>query len=628
MFALRNLHKNSIKTLTSFILHSPSKNVIVHNDISPRIILNNVNSTDVSVSSINLSKCFDGYRAMSTSRGKSMRSKVENRMRKESGKTLREIRRSKKLRKKMMTDEERLIYNLRRAKKKVALLLQKLKKYELPELPPPRHDPELLTPEQLQAYRKIGFRNKNYVPVGVRGVFGGVVQNMHLHWKFHETVQVCCDNFPKEKIKEMATMLARLSGGIVINVHNVKTIIMFRGRNYRQPKNLIPINTLTKRKALFKARFEQALDSQKLNIKKLEQQLRRMGVNPDDPVAMASIQRVASTFFNAIDKKEGSPYVFHGDKQRAAESTSNIKQAEPEDDSDQEELDKFIAEIEDAADREWEAEEAAEQEEASKLRYWNKEDMDGRSYRSELVKGDYNDDGESQRGARSWKDKNNRQRIDHTEDEEDNDDDDEEWNASYARAVNKREIDAGNADKFREKFTTPKAGSSKAAKFGKRNSDDGFQIKNEDKFRGKLAEKVSESDEMLTDLDDAMWESDDKSETVKSAESRMSSYQYKSSSDEESPRNTNDSKNHVNGMKNQRSSVRDQKRSSEDLFSDSEILMWESDDDEEPGCKTLEASTDGNRSEKTETVGQKNKNSGEYSKMRTAKEADEIWDSD
>ena len=69
-------------------------------------------------------------------------------------------------------------------------------------------------------------------------------------------------------------MLARLSGGIVINIHNVKTIIMFRGRNYRQSKNLIPINTLTKRKALFKARFEQALKAQKLNIKKIEQELR------------------------------------------------------------------------------------------------------------------------------------------------------------------------------------------------------------------------------------------------------------------------------------------------------------------------------------------------------------------
>jgi len=51
---------------------------------------------------------------MSTSRGRSMRSKVESRMRKESGKTLREIRRAKKLKKKLMTDEERLIYNLKR----------------------------------------------------------------------------------------------------------------------------------------------------------------------------------------------------------------------------------------------------------------------------------------------------------------------------------------------------------------------------------------------------------------------------------------------------------------------------------------------------------------------------------
>lgn len=306
-----------------------------------------------------------GFRSMS-----GIRSKVERRMRKETGRTLREIRRAKKLRKKLMTEEERLIFSLRRAKKKVALLLQKLKKYELPELPPPRHDPELLTPEQLQALRKIGFRNKNYVPVGVRGVFGGVVQNMHLHWKFHETVQVCCDNFPKEKIKDMAIMLARLSGGTVINIHDVKTIIMYRGRNYRQPKVLIPVNTLTKRKALFKARFEQALESQKINIKQIEQHLRRMGVNPEDPIAMASVQKVASTFFRAIDEKQGSPYVFHGDKDPLYESDE--QEAHPAEDSDQEELDRFIAEIENAADDEWAAEEAAEKEEAGKIRYWDR----------------------------------------------------------------------------------------------------------------------------------------------------------------------------------------------------------------------------------------------------------------
>nr|XP_051229758.1 CRM-domain containing factor CFM9, mitochondrial isoform X4 [Lolium perenne] len=315
-------------------------------------------------------------RLMSTSKGRSMRSKVEKRMAKETGRTQRELRRAVKLRKKLMTEDEKLIYSMRRAKKKVALLLQKLKKYELPDLPAPRHDPELLTAEQLQAYKKIGFRNRNYVPVGVRGVFGGVVQNMHMHWKFHETVQVCCDNFPKEKIKEMASMLTRLSGGIVVNIHNTKTIIMFRGRNYRQPKNLIPFNTLTKRKALFKARYEQALESQKLNIKKIETNLRRKGINPEDPVAMASIQRVASTFFRAIDEQQGTPYVFRGDNQPPA-GTTELKEPHdhPSEDSDQEELDHFIAEIESAAEKQWEEEEAAEKEETSRLQYRYREEM-------------------------------------------------------------------------------------------------------------------------------------------------------------------------------------------------------------------------------------------------------------
>ncbi|EPS72466.1 hypothetical protein M569_02290, partial [Genlisea aurea] len=348
-----------------------------------------------------------------------MRSKVERRMQRETGKTLREIRRAKKLRKKLMTDEERLIYNLRRAKKKVALLLQKLKKYELPELPTPRHDPELFTPEQLQAYKKIGFRNRNYVPVGVRGVFGGVVQNMHMHWKFHETVQVCCDNYPKEKIKEMAIMLARLSGGVVVNIHNTKTIIMFRGRNYRQPKILIPINTLTKRKALFKARFEQALESQKLNIKKIEQELRRKGVNPEDPVAMASIQRVASTFFNAIDKSEGSPYVFRD--QRKLDDEKGPSQ-DAGDDSDQEELDRFIAEIEDAADKEWADEEAAEKEDFGRLRYWNKGDFDGRDRRSE------GDDVGGDGRARMMRNRNHG--YSRASSDEDGDEDDVEWSES------------------------------------------------------------------------------------------------------------------------------------------------------------------------------------------------------
>ena len=130
--------------------------------------------------------------------------------------------------------------------------------------------------------------------------------------------------------------------------------------------------------ALFKARFEQALESQKLNIKKLEQELRRKGINPEDPVALASIQRVAATFFRAIDEKQGTPYVFPGDvrsgastdEKRAPVTKDDEQEDIPGEDSDQEELDRFIAEIEEAADREFEEEEAADREEVTKIRYW------------------------------------------------------------------------------------------------------------------------------------------------------------------------------------------------------------------------------------------------------------------
>nr|GME06977.1 uncharacterized CRM domain-containing protein At3g25440, chloroplastic-like [Ipomoea batatas] len=480
MFLARNLQRHSVRALTFLISSNPTQYLICKTrnamkwqpiDGNFRPAFRGAKEAGLQFTSSGMWNCFDGARGMSR---KSMRSKVEARLIKESGKTLRERRRASKLRKKLMTDEERLLYNLRRAKKKVALLLQKLKKYELPELPSPKHDPELLTPEQLQSYKKIGYKNRNYVPVGVRGVFGGVVQNMHLHWKFHETVQVCCDNFPKEKIKEMASMLARLSGGIVVNIHNVKTIIMFRGRNYRQPKNLIPINTLTKRKALFKARFEQALDSQKLNIKEYEQKLRKKGINPDDdPVAMASIQRVASTFFNAIDKKEGTPYVFQGDKSnQVGASISNIEQQSDEE-SDQEELDRFIADIEREADREWAAEEAAEKEELGKIRYWNQEDFGGRFKRSESNGSDESDN-EMVGRTRNWNDKRGRKFKSHDKSSKQNI---QSW---------------------------PKHKTGKDRGRGQGNSN----IYGKPKFDEKMSEEPA-SDDMLSDLENAMWESDD-----------------------------------------------------------------------------------------------------------------------
>lgn len=526
-----------------------------------------------------------GVRWMS---GKSMRSRVAARMQNESSKTLREIRRSKKLKLKLMTDEERLVYNLRRAKKKVALLLQKLKKYELPELPSPRHDPELLTPEQLQAYKKIGFRNKNYVPVGVRGVFGGVVQNMHLHWKFHETVQVCCDNFPKEKIKEMASMLARLSGGIVINLHNVKTIIMFRGRNYRQPKNLIPINTLTKRKALFKARFEQALESQKLNIKKIEQELRRKGINPDDPAARASIQRVASTFFNAIDKKEGSPYVFQEDYgTKLGHSSSVDEKHSTAEDSDQEELDHFIAQIEKAADDEWAAEEEAEKEEVGKIRYWNKEDIGNRFRRSGMIGIDESDDETG--GRSSGRSKTYGRKIGYDDEQDDVSEDVSELDDDDGRRGSSIYTDTHtyNSAVRHPKYITEKWQKGKS----NRPKIEGGSSRNFDPYlKGTMATDGSASDR-LSDLEEALWISDDEG-----GQNPTQPSEYRSSSDE-----------------------------GEDY---DKIATWKSDAEDAPGSR---ASRGVGNSFRTGGQGQLKKNEDTREskrKVKSSKDMDETWDSD
>ncbi|CAI0454821.1 unnamed protein product [Linum tenue] len=585
MLASRILRSHCFRTLSALHLFSnnPSRTIVLAlNDVSS----SSISSTPDSLRPpppLNCSAFGSGWcRGMSTSKGRSMRSKVESRMRKESGKTMREIRRAKKLKKKLMTDEERLIYNLKRAKKKVALLLQKLKKYELPELPPSVHDPELFTPEQLQSYKKIGFKNKNYVPVGVRGVFGGVVQNMHMHWKFHETVQVCCDNFPKEKIKEMATMIARLSGGIVVNIHNVKTIIMFRGRNYRQPKNLIPFNTLTKRKALFKARFEQALESQKLNIKKIEQQLRRMGVNPEDPVAMASIQRVASTFFNAIDSKEGSPYVFKGDELSSPQpADDDAEHSDQGADSDQEELNRFISEIEDAADREWAAEEAAEQEEFGRIRYRNKDENGGRlrfenkeAYEEAVRQGKvWRDPRDDRKSAGRGDDGDERDGISDEEDEWDSDDDprDNDHVIGRSQKMNQdrgRSMRYSNNDRVDRRPSTTKE----------------VEEKEED----------SESDDMLSDLDNAMWNSDEEEDEIGASKKKVPpGRSFRSSSSGE-----------------------------EDDEEDVGFPMWQSDSDDE--LNPNEGSKLGfNHTDETKEHG---KQGGK--KVKTVKEMDELWDSD
>ncbi|KAJ0076495.1 hypothetical protein Patl1_36550 [Pistacia atlantica] len=154
-----------------------------------------------------------------------------------------------------------------------AWLIEKLRKFEVPKGPVETYDPEILTEEERHYLKRTGEKKKNYVQVGRRGVFGGVVLNMHLHWKKHETVKIVCKPCKPGQIHAYTEEISRLSKGIVIDIKPDNTIIFYRGKNYVQPEVISPPNTLSKDKALEKYRYEQSLEHTSGFIEKLEQEL-------------------------------------------------------------------------------------------------------------------------------------------------------------------------------------------------------------------------------------------------------------------------------------------------------------------------------------------------------------------
>ncbi|XP_039005753.1 uncharacterized CRM domain-containing protein At3g25440, chloroplastic-like isoform X2 [Hibiscus syriacus] len=188
-----------------------------------------------------------------------------------------------------MTAEEKILYKLGKARKKEERLVTALNKIEPAESSETTHDPEILTPEEHFFFLKMGIKCKNYVPVGRRGIYQGVILNMHLHWKKHQTLKVVVKTFSPEEVKEIAAELARLTGGIVLDIHEDNTIIMYRGKNYSQPPTEImsPRVTLSRKKALDKSKYRDGLRAVRKYIPKLEQDLellRAQAANNPDPM--------------------------------------------------------------------------------------------------------------------------------------------------------------------------------------------------------------------------------------------------------------------------------------------------------------------------------------------------------
>ncbi|KQJ83318.1 uncharacterized CRM domain-containing protein At3g25440, chloroplastic isoform X2 [Brachypodium distachyon] len=188
---------------------------------------------------------------------------------------LKSLRWKKKKELQRMTAEEKILYKLKLARKKEERLLAALKKIEPNDPSEPTHDPEVLTPEEHFYFLKMGQKSKNYVPVGRRGIYQGVILNMHLHWKKHQTLQVIVKTFTPEEVKEIASELAILSGGIVLSIQEGNTIIMYRGKNYAQPPPEImsPKIALPRKKALDKSKYRDRLRALRRYIPRLEQEL-------------------------------------------------------------------------------------------------------------------------------------------------------------------------------------------------------------------------------------------------------------------------------------------------------------------------------------------------------------------
>ncbi|CAN6327376.1 unnamed protein product [Urochloa humidicola] len=143
----------------------------------------------------------------------------------------------------------------------------------------PCDDKEMITDEEKSVFRRIGLRLKAYLPLGVRGVFDGVIENMHLHWKHREVVKLISKQKTLSFVQETARLLEYESGGILVAIERVPkgyALIFYRGKNYRRPINIRPRNLLTKAKALKRAVAMQRHEALSQHIDQLESNIKQM----------------------------------------------------------------------------------------------------------------------------------------------------------------------------------------------------------------------------------------------------------------------------------------------------------------------------------------------------------------
>nr|POE58216.1 chloroplastic group iia intron splicing facilitator crs1, chloroplastic [Quercus suber] len=127
-------------------------------------------------------------------------------------------------------------------------------------------DQEMMTEEERLCFQKIGLKMDSCLVLGRRGVFDGVIEGLHQHWKYREVVKVITMQRLFHQVIYTAKLLEAESGGILVSVDKRKeghAIIIYRGKNYRRPLKPEHKNLLTKRKALHRSIEMQRLGSLK-----------------------------------------------------------------------------------------------------------------------------------------------------------------------------------------------------------------------------------------------------------------------------------------------------------------------------------------------------------------------------
>ncbi|KAL9297505.1 hypothetical protein ACSQ67_023401 [Phaseolus vulgaris] len=135
-------------------------------------------------------------------------------------------------------------------------------------------DLEMMTDEERECFRKIGLKMQSFLLLGRRGIFDGVLEGLHQHWKHREVVKVITMQKLFSQVINTAKLLETESGGILVSVDNLKrghAIIIYRGKNYTRPSVKLAKNLLTKRKALRRSLELQRFGSLKFFARQREQ---------------------------------------------------------------------------------------------------------------------------------------------------------------------------------------------------------------------------------------------------------------------------------------------------------------------------------------------------------------------